>query len=106
MPAATPHYVTASFFDPNFRNAISCQSNVERPKELARRAVLALAPVGSANTRLPVGGTFNTALPPARAADGKERSGLTPRPPITTAPRRAASTTLSNANPGSGLPTA
>lgn len=48
MPAATPHNVIACFFDLDFRNAISCQSNVERPKELARRAVLALAPVGSA----------------------------------------------------------
>lgn len=68
VPALTPQNITAFFYDPNFRNAVSYQWNFDLQKELFGRIVATAAYVGSANTRLPVSGTFNTALTPGPGA--------------------------------------
>jgi len=81
IPATTPQNVTAFFYDPKFRNAVSYQWNLDLQKEFARRVVLTAAYVGSANTRLPVGGTFNTALTPG--AGNPRLRALWPHAPAT-----------------------
>ena len=81
VPAASPQNVTAFFYDPKFRNAVSYQWNLDLQKEFARRVVVTAAYVGSANTRLPVGGTFNTAQT-AGPGNPRERA-LWPHAPAT-----------------------
>jgi hypothetical protein len=64
IPAASPANVTAFFFDPKFRNAVSYQWNLDLQKQLPGGIVASAAYVGSANTRLPVGGVYNLAQTP------------------------------------------
>lgn len=64
IPAPTPAAAQAFFFDPGFQNPYSEQWNFEIQRTLGKSLTASAAYVGSHNSRLPVGGFYNTALTP------------------------------------------
>ncbi|HEY3458649.1 MAG TPA: carboxypeptidase regulatory-like domain-containing protein [Bryobacteraceae bacterium] len=64
VPAPTPAGVQAFFFDPNFQNPYSEQWNFELQRTFGRSFTASAAYVGSHNSRLPIGGFYNTAVTP------------------------------------------
>ncbi|MBM3756433.1 MAG: TonB-dependent receptor [Acidobacteria bacterium] len=61
-PAATPFNDGAFFIDPFFRNSKSAQWNIGLQRQIAANELIAVNYVGSANTRLPIGGFYNVAV--------------------------------------------
>ncbi len=64
IPLPTPATASAYFFDPNFQNPYSEQWNFEIQKSVSSTIIASLGYVGSHDSRLPVGGFYNTALQP------------------------------------------
>ncbi len=81
LPAPTPETAQAFFYDPLFQNPYSLQWNMEVQKELMGRINLAVGYVGSHSSRLPVGGSYNTALEPGPGA--VRPRALFPQAPVT-----------------------
>lgn len=64
IPAPTPATSQAYFFDPNFQNPYSEQWNFELQRTFGSAFNASAAYVGSHNSRLPIGGFYNTAVTP------------------------------------------
>jgi hypothetical protein len=64
IPPPTPATASAFFFDPNFQNPYSEQWNLEIQKSVTSTIIASIGYVGSHDSRLPVGGSYNTALQP------------------------------------------
>jgi outer membrane receptor protein involved in Fe transport len=64
LPTVNPANAQGYFYDPNFQYPYSEQWNAEIQKELPNSLSLTLGYVGSHNLRLPIGGSYNTALAP------------------------------------------
>lgn len=81
VPLATPATASAFFFDPNFQNPYSEQWNLEIQKAVTPTMIATLGYVGSHDSRLPVGGSYNTAVEPGPGS--VQARALWPNAPIT-----------------------
>ena len=80
-PALTPATQSGYLIDPRFREPYSQQWNAEVQHEFTDAATVSAAYVGSHTLRLPVGGSYNTALTPGPGAIAPR--ALFPYAPVT-----------------------